>query len=161
MMMRLFVFVLALLPTVALPGCAAAIPAVSALSAGAAAGEKGYSFWRSGRLYYVDEGTLEEMTQAIRSMIERLALTTREETDHSSGDEIQVRQWTLRTDRSHLLRLEIIPLTPALIAVELDTGAFGNNAAAQLVAQRIKEELDAVQQRPQQPETTGSIDGNP
>lgn len=130
--------------SMALASCAAAVPAVSALSAGAAAGEKGYSFWKSGKLYYVDEGTAEQMTIAIRRMIQRLDLNVREEADINDDGRLDYRRWTLRTERGHLLRLEIQPLTRALVGVELDTGAFGNNAAAQLVAQRIKEELEAV-----------------
>jgi len=127
-----------------LGGCAAAVPAVSALSAGAAAGEKGYSFWQSGRLYYVDEGTLEEMTRAVRAAIERLELTIRDERESLDDGEVEARSWAIRSDRGHLLRLTLEPLTDAMISVELDTGAFGNRAAAELVAQRIKENLDAV-----------------
>lgn len=127
-----------------LGGCAAAVPAVSALSAGAAAGEKGYSFWQSGRLYYVDEGTLEEMTRAVRAAIERLELTIRDERESLDDGEVEARSWTIRSDRGHLLRLTLEPLTDAMISVELDTGAFGNRAAAELVAQRIKENLDAI-----------------
>ncbi len=127
-----------------LGGCAAAVPAVSALSAGAAAGEKGYSFWQSGRLYYVDEGTLEEMTLAVRAAIERLELTIRDEREDLDDGEVESRSWAIRSDRGHLLRLSLEPLTDAMISVELDTGAFGNRAAAELVAQRIKENLDAI-----------------
>ena len=127
-----------------LGGCAAAVPAVSALSAGAAAGEKGYSFWRSGRLYYVDEGTLGEMTLAVRAAVERLDLTIHDEREYFDDGRIDTREWAIRTDRGHLLRLTLEPLTDAMISVELDTGAFGNRAAAELVAQRIKEHLDAL-----------------
>lgn len=130
---------------VGLAGCAAAIPAVSAISAGAAAGEKGYSFWSSGRLYYVDEGTTDEMTVAVRRMIDRLELTIHDEREKFDGDEFESRAWSLRTQRGHLLWLTIEPLTPVLTAVELDAGVFGNEAAAQLVAQRVKDELDAIQ----------------
>jgi hypothetical protein len=128
-----------------MPGCAAAaVLAVSAISAGAAAGEKGFSFWQSGRLYYVDEGSIEQMTDAVRLMIQRLDLTVRSERDIVDDGVLEARHWIIRTDHGHLLRLEVEPLTSALIAVELDTGAFGNKAAAELVAQRIKDELSAV-----------------
>ena len=145
-----------------LQGCAAAIPAVSALSAGAAAGEKGYSFWRSGRLYYVDEGTLDQMTRAVETTLDRLALTVRDSTDSRTGERVTARRWTIRTDREHLLRLEILSLTEALVSVELDTGAFGNNAAAQLIAQRIKENLDEIQSQDALPiEATNPTPENP
>lgn len=130
-----------------LQACIAAVPAVSAISAGAAAGEKGYSFWRSGRLYYVDEGSVEDMTQAVDRMVNRLGLTVGDRRDVLKAGQLGERQWVIRTDHGHLLRLEIHPLTRSLVGVELDTGAFGNNAAAQLVAQRIKEELQSVRDR--------------
>lgn len=126
-----------------LPGCAAAVPLVSA---GAAAGEAGYSFWRSGMLTYVDEGTPEEMNRAMAITIERLALNVRDTKDRvDDDDELLSRWWSIRSDRGHLVTIEVHPLTEAMVEVKINAGAFGNRAAAELIADRLKAELDAIQ----------------
>lgn len=131
----------------ALPGCAAAVPLVSAASAGAAAGEAGYSFWRSGMLTYVDEGTMEQMNEAVALTIERLALEVRETKDETTESVLVSRWWSIRSDRGHLVTIKVEPLTSAMIEVEIDAGRFGNKAAAELIADRAKHELDQIQAR--------------
>jgi hypothetical protein len=130
---------------VLMTGCAAAVPLVSAASAGAAAGEAGYTFWRSGKLTYVDEGSLEEMNEAVAITIERLELHVHDTRDEVVRGTLQHRWWSIRTDRGHLLTIKVEPLTPAMIEVEIDAGRFGNKAAAELLADRCKNELDAIQ----------------
>lgn len=126
-----------------LPGCAAVVPLVSA---GAAAGEAGYSFWRSGMLTYVDEGTPGEMNRAMAITIERLALIVRDTKDRvDDDDELLSRWWSIRSDRGHLVTIEVHPLTEAMVEVKINAGAFGNRAAAELIADRLKAELDAIQ----------------
>lgn len=127
-----------------LPACAAAVPAVSALSAGAAAGEKGFSFWQSGRLYYVDEGTMEDMCAAIATTIDALDLEVHAEDVDTEDGVLRGRDWAVRTERGHLARIEVERLSSAMVSVELNAGSFGNRAAIELVAQRIKHELDAI-----------------
>ncbi|MEX0876257.1 MAG: hypothetical protein WD114_02255, partial [Phycisphaerales bacterium] len=115
-------------------------------SAGAAAGEAGVSFWKSGMLTYVDEGTSEEMNRAMELTIERLALTVHETKDRVDDDDDQVgRWWSIRSDRGHLVTIEVRPLTVAMVEVKINAGAFGNRAAAELIADRLKAELDALQ----------------
>ncbi len=142
-------------------GCAAAVPLVSAASAGAAAGEAGYSFWRSGMLTYVDEGTIEEMNEAVAITIERLALQIRETKDEMDGDVLSSRWWSIRGDRGHLITIKVEPLTRAMIEVQIDAGRFGNKAAAELIADRCKNELDQIQARPVEPAPEGSTGGIP
>ena len=126
-----------------LPGCAAAVPLVSA---GAAAGEAGYSFWNSGMLTYVDEGSPEEMNRAMDLTIERLALTVHEAKDRVDDDgRLRARWWSIRSDRGHLVTIEVRPLTVVMVEVKINAGAFGNRAAAELIANRLKAELDALQ----------------
>ena len=128
----------------ALPGCAAAVPV---LSAGAAAGEAGYSFWQSGKLTYVDEGTTREMNRAMVLTFNRLALTVDETKDRLDDDgNLKSRWWSIHSDRGHLLTIETRPLTSTLVEVKLNTGAFGNKAAAELIADRLKAELDEIQE---------------
>jgi hypothetical protein len=140
--------ILLLLPlTLALGGCAAAVPLVSAASAGAAAGEAGFSFWRSGMLTYVDEGTMDEMNEAVAITIDRLALEIRETKDQTEWGVLASRWWSIRSDRGHLVTIKVEPLTSAMIEVEIDAGRFGNKAAAELIADRCKNELDQIQAR--------------
>jgi hypothetical protein len=138
--------VLLLLPIV-LTGCAAAVPIVSAASAGAAAGEAGYSFWRSGLLTYVDEGTMDQMNEAVAVTIERLALQVHQTKDETEGGVLASRWWSVRSERGHLVTIKVEPLTSAMIEVEIDAGRFGNKAAAELIADRCKNELDQIQAR--------------
>lgn len=152
------ILVLFALPLI-LIGCAAAVPLVSAASAGAAAGEAGYSFWRSGMLTYVDEGTIEEMNEAVAITIERLALQIRETKDEMDGDVLSSRWWSIRGDRGHLITIKVEPLTRAMIEVQIDAGRFGNKAAAELIADRCKNELDQIQARPVPPASEGSTGG--
>lgn len=137
---------LLLLPIV-LTGCAAAVPLVSAASAGAAAGEAGYSFWRSGLLTYVDEGTMDQMNEAVATTIDRLALSIHQTKDETDDGVLASRWWSIRSDRGHLVTIKVEPLTRALIEVEIDAGRFGNKAAAELIADRCKAELDLIQAR--------------
>jgi hypothetical protein len=130
-----------------LPGCAAAVPLVSAASAGAAAGEAGYSFWRSGMLTYVDEGTMDQMNEAVAITLERLDLEIHETKDQAEGGVLASRWWSIRSDRGHLVTIKVEPLTSAMIEVEIDAGRFGNKAAAELIADRCKSELDQIQAR--------------
>lgn len=130
---------------ISLTGCVAAVPVVAAASAGTAAGQSGFSIWRSGMLTYVDEGSLEEMNQAVALTIERLALTIREVRDQTSNGVLDHRWWSIRSDRGHLVTIKVEPLTPALIEVEINAGPFGNRAAAELLADRFKAELDTLQ----------------
>lgn len=139
----LFLLVLPL----AMAGCAAAVPLVSAASAGAAAGEAGYSFWRSGMLTYVDEGTMDQMNEAVAITIERLALEVHETKDETDGGVLASRWWSVRSDHGHLVTIKVEPLTSAMIQVEIDAGRFGNKAAAELIADRCKNELDEIQAR--------------
>ncbi|MCR9075142.1 MAG: DUF3568 family protein [bacterium] len=126
-----------------LPGCAAAVPIVSA---GAAAGEAGYSFWQSGKLTYVDEGTTREMNRAMVLTFNRLALTVDETKDRLDDDgNLKSRWWSIHSDRGHLLTIETRPLTSTMVEVKIDAGAFGNKAAAELIADRLKAELDEIQ----------------
>ncbi len=136
---------------VLMTGCAAAVPIVSAASAGAAAGEAGFSFWSSGRLTYVDEGTVDEMNRAVAVMLPRLGLTIHDERDSFRNGQLDHRWWSVRSDRGHLVTIKVEPLTDALIQVEINAGPFGNRAAAELIADRIKDELDQIQQ----PDRTG------
>ncbi len=126
-----------------LSGCAAAVPLVSAT---AAAGEAGYSFWQSCKLVYVDEGTTQQMNLAIDRTLERLDLiidTTRaRDEDHP---ELEGRWWSIESDRGHLVTIETRPLTSAMVEVKINAGAFGNKAAAELIADRLKAELDEIQ----------------
>jgi hypothetical protein len=126
-----------------IPGCAAAVPIVSA---SAAAGEAGYSFWQSGKLVYVDEGTPREINRAMVLTFNRLALTVDETKDRLDDDgNLKSRWWSIHSDRGHLLTIETRPLTSTMVEVKLDTGAFGNKAAAELIADRLKAELDEIQ----------------
>lgn len=129
----------------ALGGCAAAVPIVSAAATGASAGQAGYSFWNSGLLTYVDEGTMTEMNRCVDLTIDRLKLTIRDTKDESEDGELKKRWWSLASDRGHLLTVTVEPLTDALIEVRINAGTFGNRAAAELVADRLKQELDAMQ----------------
>jgi hypothetical protein len=126
-----------------LPGCAAAVPLVSA---SAAAGEAGYSFWQSGKLVYVDEGTTQQMNRAIDRTLERLDLivddTHARDEDHP---ELEGRWWSIESDRGHLVTIETRPLTSVMVEVKINAGAFGNKAAAELIADRLKAELDEIQ----------------
>ncbi len=129
--------------TLASTGCAAAVPLVSA---GATAGEAGYSFWHSGRLTYVDEGTPREMNRAMEITINRLALTVHETKDRVEDDgQLRSRWWSIRSDRGHLVTIETRPLTETMVEVKINAGAFGNRAAAELIASRLKAELDELQ----------------
>ncbi|MEZ6165451.1 MAG: hypothetical protein R3B67_13570 [Phycisphaerales bacterium] len=90
-----------------LPGCAAAVPLVSA---GASAGEAGYSFWQSGKLVYVDEGTTTEMNEAVERTLDRLNLTIDEtKLRDSHTDELDGRWWSIHSDHGHLVTLETRP----------------------------------------------------
>jgi hypothetical protein len=126
-----------------LPGCAAAVPI---LSAGAAAGETGYSFWKAGKLTYVDECTTNEMNQAVIRTIERLDLIV-DKTHARDEDrpELEGRWWSIESDRGHLVTIETRPLTSTMVEVKIKAGAFGNKAAAELIADRLKAELDEIQ----------------
>lgn len=127
----------------ALPGCAAAVPLVSA---SAAAGEAGYSFWQSGKLVYVDEGTTQQMNRAIDRTLQRLDLivdTTRDRDEEYP--ELEGRWWSIESDRGHLVTIETRPLTSVMVEVKINAGAFGNKAAAELIADRLKAELDEIQ----------------
>jgi hypothetical protein len=128
-----------------LSGCVAAVPVISAATAGAAAGQAGFSFWRSGMLTYVDEGTLQEMNEAVNITIRRLALEIRETKDETDDGVLASRWWSIRSDRGHLATIKVEPLTAAMIEVEIDAGRFGNRAAAELLADRFKAELDSLQ----------------
>lgn len=128
-----------------LPGCVAAVPVVSAATAGAAAGQAGFSFWRSGMLVYVDEGSLDEMNEAVALTLDRFLLTVDDTRDEVDDGVLQHRWWSIRTDRGHLVTIKVEPLTPAMIEVEINAGPFGNRAAAELLADRFKAELDALQ----------------
>lgn len=130
---------------VSIGGCAAAVPIVSAAATGASAGQAGFSFWNSGLLTYVDEGTIQEMNSAMALTIERLALTVRKTSDKTDDGEIKSRWWSLASDRGHLITVTVEPLTTALIEVRINAGTFGNRAAAELIADRLKNELDALQ----------------
>ena len=126
-----------------LPGCAAAVPLVSA---SAAAGEAGYSFWQSGKLVYVDEGTTQEMNLAVDFAIERLGLTVDKSKDRDAEDDaLEGRWWSIESDRGHLVTIETRPLTSVMVEVKINAGAFGNKAAAELIADRLKAELDEIQ----------------
>tara|TARA_R110000782_G_scaffold101029_7_gene187487 strand:- start:2658 stop:3140 length:483 start_codon:yes stop_codon:yes gene_type:complete len=128
-----------------LGGCAAAVPIVSAAATGASAGEAGYSFWNSGLLTYVDEGTIDEMNRSVALTIERLRLTARETKDRHEDGALQERWWSLASDRGHLVTLTVEPLTRTMVEVRINAGTFGNRAAAELFADRLKQELDAIQ----------------
>ncbi|MCC5823054.1 MAG: hypothetical protein LAT64_07505 [Phycisphaerales bacterium] len=136
---------LLLAAVIALPGCVAAVPLVSAASAGAAAGEAGFTIWRSGMLTYVDEGTVDQMNQAVALTIDRLGLTIRHTLDDEFEGELLSRWWSVRSDRGHLVTIEVHPLTSALVEVKINAGPFGNRAAAELIADRLKNELDTIQ----------------
>ena len=130
----------------ALPGCAAAVPLVSASAAAGKAGEAGYSFWSSGKLTYVDEGTTQQMNQAVRRTIKRLDLTIDEtKLRDAPGDDLEGRWWSIESDRGHLVTIETRPLTSVMVEVKINAGAFGNKAAAELIADRLKAELDEIQ----------------
>ena len=129
-----------------LPGCAAAVPLVSAGAAAGKAGEAGYSFWSSGKLTYVDEGTTSEMNLAVERTIERLALTVDEtKLRDSDDDHLDGRWWSIHSDRGHLVTIETRPLTSVMVEVKINAGAFGNKAATELIADRLKAELDEIQ----------------
>lgn len=129
-----------------LPGCVAAVPILSAGAAAGAAGEAGFGFWRSGMLTYVDEGTPDQMNRAMTRTIERLALIVRDTKDRlDDDDELLSRWWSIRSDRGHLVTIEVRPLTDAMVEVKINAGAFGNKAAAELIADRLKAELDEIQ----------------
>ena len=139
----LFVLLAAIL---ILPGCVAAVPLLSAGAAAGSAGKAGYSFWNSGVLTYVDEGSADEMNLAMSRTIERLDLDLHETKEHLDDDgDLRSRWRSIRTDRSHLVTIEVRPLTEAMIEVKINAGAFGNKAAAELIADRLKAELDEIQ----------------
>ena len=139
-------FVTILACVLLIPGCAAAVPLVSASAAGASAGEAGYSFWRSGMLTYVDEGTTHEMNEAVERTLERLDLTIDEtKLRDAHTDELDGRWWSIHSDRGHLVTLETRPLTSTMVEVKINAGAFGNKAATELIADRLKAELDEIQ----------------
>ena len=136
----LIIFLAALL---ILPGCAAAVPLVSA---SAAAGEAGYSFWQSGKLVYVDEGTTQQMNRAVDRTLDRLDLiidTTRERDEQHP--ELEGRWWSIESDRGHLVTIETRPLTSVMVEVKINAGAVGTKAAVELIADRLKAELDEIQ----------------
>lgn len=129
-----------------LPGCVAAVPILSAGAAAGEAGKAGFSFWRSGMLTYVDEGTADEMKLAMTRMIDRLALDLHEtKVRLDDNGHLRSRWRSIRTDRGHLVTIEVRPLTEAMIEVKINAGAFGNRAAAELIADRLKAELDEIQ----------------
>lgn len=131
----------------ALPGCAAAVPLVSASAAAGKAGEAGYSFWSSGKLTYVDEGNTQQMNQAVRRTIKRLDLTIDEtKLRDAPDDDLEGRWWSIESDRGHLVTIETRPLTSVMVEVKINAGAFGNKAAAELIADRLKAELDEIQE---------------
>lgn len=97
-------------------------------------------------LTYVDQGSSEEMNQAIAITIEQLALTVKETRDRLDEDGAWRRRWwSIRSDRGHLVTIEVQPLTEVMVQVKINAGAFGNRAAAELIAHRLKAELDALQ----------------
>ncbi|MFG0245122.1 MAG: hypothetical protein ACF8MF_03605 [Phycisphaerales bacterium JB052] len=129
-----------------LPGCVAAVPLLSAGAAAGSAGKAGYSFWNSGLLTYVDEGTTVQMNQAVRRTIERLDLTIDEtKLRDDPEDDLDGRWWSIESDRGHLITIETRPLTSVMVEVKINAGAFGNKAAAELIADRLKAELDEIQ----------------
>lgn len=145
-MIRTTTIPILLLCLLILPGCAAAVPVLSAGAAAGEAGKTGFSFWRSGMLTYVDEGTADEMKLAMTRMIERLDLDLHDTKVRLDDDgELRSRWRSIRTDRGHLVTIEVRPLTDAMIEVKINAGAFGNKAAAELIADRLKAELDEIQ----------------
>lgn len=137
-----------------LPACAAAAPALTAVSAGAAAGEKGFSFLNSGRLHFVEDGPLEPTADAVRATIDRLDLMVRYENEETHDDgTVHEREWSVRSDHSHLVIIVLDHLTDSMTSVQVKAGPFGNKPAAQLIASTIKEELilQAKRQNPQSP----------
>lgn len=132
--------------TFMLPGCVAAVPILSAGAAAGSAGEAGYSFWRSGMLTYVDEGTTQEMNLAVERTLERLDLIIdKSKLRDEDDDELDGRWWSIHSDRGHLVTIETQPLTSTMVEVKINAGAFGNKAAAELIADRLKAELDEIQ----------------
>lgn len=129
-----------------LPGCVAAVPILSAGAAAGKAGEAGYSFWQSGKLTYVDEGTTDEMNQAVIRTIERLALIVDQVRERDEDDEdLHSHWWSIHSERGHLVTLETRSLTSTMVEVKINASAFGNKAAAELIADRLKAELDEIQ----------------
>jgi hypothetical protein len=129
-----------------LPGCVAAVPILSAGAAAGKAGEAGFSFWQSGKLVYVDEGTADQMNQAVVRTIVRLALTVDQVRVHEEDEEyLDRRWWSIESERGHLVTIETRSLTSTMVEVKINAGAFGNKAAAELIADRLKAELDEIQ----------------
>jgi hypothetical protein len=58
---------------------------------------------------------------------------------------LQHRWWSIRSDRGHLVTIRVEALSPAMIEVQINAGRFGNKAAAELIADRCKNELDLIQ----------------
>lgn len=86
------------------------------------------------------------MNQAMAITIERLALTIHETNDRVEEDGVlRRRRWSIRSDHGHLVTIRVEPLTESMVEVKINAGAFGNRAAAELIAHRLKAELDALQ----------------
>ncbi|MEO1007272.1 MAG: hypothetical protein AAFX79_01765 [Planctomycetota bacterium] len=127
-------------------GCIAAA-AVPVIAAGAVAGEKGYAFWDSGTLKYVDEASFEEMSSAVDATNERLALVTEDRIDvprkkGEQGAAIKRRVWTLSSDNGRVLEVTIAPITERMVSVSVESGLLGSRPAARMYADRLKAELE-------------------
>lgn len=124
---------------IALTGCAAAVPAVALLSAGAGAAEAGHGVWEGSRLKIVDEVPFEVMNDAIDSVADDLLMRMAGEKISTSGEPVpQRRVVRLYVDDGKFSKVTVSRLTDELTYVIINVGPFGNKAAARLFADRVQ-----------------------
>ena len=134
-----------LLLTLSLNGCVAAATgaAVGIASASLSAADKGFAYYRAGTLRYVDESSFTSMRWAIEKMADQLELVIHK-TKQSEPDERP--QWMIwwfhNSDGDEIAEVELEPFTPKMMSVKIKMGLFGDKAAGQLLASRIKDHLD-------------------
>lgn len=129
-------------------GCVG-VAAAPVLGASLTAGDRGYAFWQSGTLKYVDEAGFEEMSRAVEATNERLALALINTSETTSRDgDVTLRRWKLRSDRGKAATITIRKITARMVGVSIDVGLFGNRPAARLYADRLRTELESIRDAP-------------
>jgi len=130
---------LAVSASVSLSGCAAAVPAVAALSAGAGAAEAGFGVWDGSRLKYVDEVPFEVMSTAIDTVSDDLLMSMAGEEINFRGEDAPRRRVVrLYVDTGKFAKVTVTRMTDEVTYVIINVGPFGNKAAARLFADRIQ-----------------------
>jgi len=131
---------------VCLTGCAAAVavPLFSIASAGASTADVGYATWKNGRLRYVDDAGLAEVTAASRAALEGLDLRAGEALDITHKGEVRKRIIEAFADGDELVTVRLERLTDRMTAVTIDAGFLGDREAARLIADHIRGRLRSV-----------------